>query len=184
MTVDPEAANNRVIAEYFKDRTEAAFAELFYAYAPSVVRYFRARGCDAALAEDLTQDVMLKVHRHAADLRDSSLFRAWLFKIARNILYQHWKGGDNNLERVDLEMLDSRISLSPNAFSPASPGFEVAEWLSCLVPQERQVMLLRYLDQLEMHEIAAVLEVPIGTVQWRIFRSKKKLASLFRKRLI
>jgi len=47
-------------------------------------RFFRTRGCDLALAEDLAQEVMLSVYRKAAQVRDRASFRAWLFRIARN----------------------------------------------------------------------------------------------------
>jgi RNA polymerase sigma factor (sigma-70 family) len=50
------------------------------------------------------------------------------------------------------------------------------EWLE---PAEREMMLLRYLEGFEYHEIASMLNIPVGTVQWKIFHSKRKLAARF-----
>ena len=51
--------------------------------------------------------------------------------------------------------------------------------MSSLHPDERQIMTLRFVEGLEYHEIASVLCLPLGTVQWKIFRSKRKLVSQF-----
>ena len=51
-----------------------------------------------------------------------------------------------------------------------------------LDPQEREAMTLRFVEDWEYHEIAAAKAIPIGTVQWRVFNSKKKLAVHLRPR--
>jgi hypothetical protein len=53
---------------------------------------------------------------------------------------------------------------------------EFRDWMAFLDARERDVMTLRFVEQWEYHEIAAARATPIGTVQWRIFNSKKKLA--------
>src|SRR5262249_31347236 len=68
---------------------EATFADLFKTFTPQLVAFFRARRCETA-AEDLAQEVMFTVYRFAAQLRDRALFRAWMFKIARNTLSRHF----------------------------------------------------------------------------------------------
>jgi RNA polymerase sigma factor (sigma-70 family) len=49
-------------------------------------------------------------------------------------------------------------------------------WMAFLDSREREVMRLRFIEQWEYHEIAAAQAIPIGTVQWRVFNAKKKLA--------
>ena len=68
---------------------EETFAELFKTFTPQLVAFFRVRGC-ASIAEDLTQEVKLTVYRKAEQIRDRSLFRAWMFKIARNTISRHF----------------------------------------------------------------------------------------------
>jgi DNA-directed RNA polymerase specialized sigma24 family protein len=50
------------------------------------------------------------------------------------------------------------------------------ESLATLDAVSRRILLLRYMDGLEYHEIAEVMKMPLGTVQWKVFDSKKKLA--------
>lgn len=79
-----------------------SFSDLFHTFSPQLVAFFRARGCERALAEDLAQEVMLIVYRKATQIRDRSLFRAWLFKIARNALCRHYGKQAQEVETVDL----------------------------------------------------------------------------------
>src|ERR1700675_1790737 len=79
-----------VAEKFLQAPSEDSFADLFKIFSPHLVAFFRARGCALALAEDLAQEVMLTVHCKAAQIRDRKLFRAWLFKIARNALCRHY----------------------------------------------------------------------------------------------
>jgi DNA-directed RNA polymerase specialized sigma24 family protein len=55
-------------------------------------------------------------------------------------------------------------------------AFEFLNRMESLGAREREVMTLRFVEQWEYHEIAAAHALPIGTVQWRVFNAKKKLA--------
>lgn len=154
---------------------DESFADLFHIFTPQLVAFFRARSCDAALAEDLAQEVMLIVYRKASQLRDRALFRAWLFKIARHALCRHYGKQTREVETVNVaEFRDGLLAVNPK---PAgTPSFEFLEWMAYLNIREREVMRLRFVEQWEYHEIAAAQAVPIGTIQWQVFNAKKKLA--------
>jgi len=127
------------------------------------------------LAEDLAQEVMLTVYRKAAQVRDRGLFRAWLFKIARNTLCRHYGKQTREVETVNFEETTDRLaaaSVKPSGI----PAFEFLRWMTLLDSGEREIMELRFIEQLEYHEIATARQLPIGTVQWRVFNAKKKLA--------
>jgi RNA polymerase sigma factor (sigma-70 family) len=153
---------------------ERSFAELFRIFTPQLVSFFRARSCELALAEDLAQDVMLTIHRKASQVRDRSLFRAWMFKVARHALYRHHGKQMRQIETVDLaEVAEHVAAARPPA---ATPTFEFQQWMDFLDSREREAMTLRFVEEWEYHEIAAAKAIPIGTVQWRVFNAKKKLA--------
>jgi RNA polymerase sigma-70 factor (ECF subfamily) len=164
-----------VTDQFLDDPNEHSFAALFKVFFPQLVSFFRARSRELALAEDLAQEVMLTVYRKAGQIRDRSLFRAWLFKIAHNALCRHYGRLSREVETVNLADVDNRLAVSIQ--KPAgTPAFEFRDWMAFLDPRERDVMMLRFVEQWEYHEIAAARGTPIGTVQWRIFNSKKKLA--------
>jgi RNA polymerase sigma-70 factor (ECF subfamily) len=151
---------------------EESFTELFLTLTPQLVSFFRSRGCATDLSEDLSQEVMLTVYRKAAQLRDQTRFRAWLFTIARHALYRH-----HGKRSVEVVAIDVRDIVDTRTKPMEFPAFEFHHWMTFLESNEREALTLRFVEEWEYHEIAAAKAIPIGTVQWRVFNAKKKLAT-------
>src|ERR1700689_652340 len=98
--------------EFLESPSEASFYSLFRIFTPQLTSFFRARGCELALGEDLAQEVMFTVYRKANQLRDRTLFRAWLFKIARSVLCRHYGKRSREVETIGLENLSERVLAS------------------------------------------------------------------------
>jgi RNA polymerase sigma-70 factor (ECF subfamily) len=172
MRASPGAVQQQTVARYLDDPCAETFSALYRAVIGSVIGYFQTRGCGRHLAEDLAQDVLLAVYRHSAELRDPKRFCGWLFQIARNQLLQFRR---DSQKEVDLKEIGDVAS--PQSDPLAASQF--AQWMSILDEGERDVMMLRYIEGLKHHEIATALEIPIGTVQWRVYQSTRKLAAHF-----
>jgi RNA polymerase sigma-70 factor (ECF subfamily) len=157
---------------FLETPNEESFTKLFLTLTPQLVSFFRSHGCAMDLSEDLSQEVMLTVYRKAAQLRDRTRFRAWLFTIARHALYRHHGKRSVEVVAIDLQdIVDTRTK--PMALS----AFEFHHWMTFLESNEREALTLRFVEEWEYHEIAAAKAIPIGTVQWRVFNAKKKLAT-------
>jgi RNA polymerase sigma-70 factor (ECF subfamily) len=170
------------VADRFLDHpNEDSFTELFHIFTPQLVAFFRRRGHELVLAEDLAQEVMLTVYRKAEQIRDRRLFRAWLFRIARNAACRHFAELTREAPTVALVDVGERFA-APTQRAAGGPSFEFRDWMAFLEPNERDVMTLRFVEEWEYHEIAAAKAIPIGTVQWRVFNSKKKLAAHLNRR--
>jgi RNA polymerase sigma-70 factor (ECF subfamily) len=168
--------NESEVAERFlEQRDEDSFKALFHLFSPQLVAFFRRRGHEKGIAEDLAQEVMLTVYRKAGQLRDHKLFRAWLFKVARHAACRHFAQRTREVPTVDVADISDFLP-APN-HSPFGPTAEFKDWMKFLDAHERETMKLRFIEEGEYHEIAAAQAIPIGTVQWRVFNSKKKLAA-------
>jgi RNA polymerase sigma-70 factor (ECF subfamily) len=169
------APQEAAVTERFLDApNEESFAELFKTFTPQLVAFFRARGCQT-MAEDLAQEVMFTVYRKADQIRDRSLLRAWIFEIARNTLSRHFGKQSREVDTVDLADVPERLVAAGNK-SGGTPAFEFHHWMAFLDSRERDALTLRFIEQWKYHEIAAAQSIPIGTVQWRVFSAKRKLA--------
>jgi RNA polymerase sigma-70 factor (ECF subfamily) len=173
--VDSAAARleQELVGLFFAAPSDATFTPVFQRFAPRMLRYFELRGCPKAVAEDLTQEVMLAAFRQTATIRDPARFRAWLYGVARHKHLMHLRRECHNPDIVEFDELSE--SLLAASWDPLSRSV-LYQSLATLDAVSRRILLLRYLDGLEYHEIAEVMKIPLGTVQWKVFDSKKKLA--------
>ena len=147
-----------------------AFAELFAYYAPRVKSYLLRLGADGALAEEISQDVMVTVWRKAALFdRAQASVSTWIFRIARN-------------RRIDLFRRSKPPELDPEAEMILPSGVEAPDArIEAMETEarvraamkdlpEEQVLLLKlaFYEGLSHSEIAARLGAPLGTVKSRI----------------
>jgi len=141
-------------------------------------------------AQDLTQEVFLRVFRTLRTFRSTEgSFATWLARVTRNLLIDHYRR--TRQERVtesieeQLPMLEEAGAAAPARPDHALAGREASEILQAtlqkLSPDLREAVILRDLQEMEYREIAAVLEIPEGTVKSRINRGRAELARLLRK---
>ena len=165
---------HEIVKRFLERADEDSFNYVFRIFSPQLVAFFRRRGHEKGAAEDLAQEVMLTVYRKAGQIRDHTLFRAWVFKVARNAECRLFAQRTRQVPTVALADMTELLP-APN-HNPFGPTTEFRDWMKFLDTLERETMTLRYVEQWEYHEIAAAQAIPIGTVQWRVFNSKKKLA--------
>lgn len=162
----------RVIEQFLATRADDAFCALFEAVCVRMRRYFVLRGLDAATAEDLTQNVFVKVYRQAGELEEADRFYGWLFAIARNEMISYWRREHTGSERVEFDRHVEGLMTEPEIM----PTMRLRDLLKVLEPSERDLVVLRFVEGLSYEELATALKLPLGTIKWRIFNARKKLA--------
>lgn len=149
---------------------------------------YRFTGRDSE-AQDLTQDVFLRVFRALASFRSAEgCFTTWLTRLTRNLLIDHYRRTRNQRVTDSIEEQLPRVEQGFVAVSrpdTALAGREASEMLQAalgrLSPELRETIILRDLQEMEYREIAHVLEIPEGTVKSRLNRGRAELARLLKK---
>ncbi len=157
----------RVIRAAAKGDNEA-FSELVRLYQEPVWRFLTRYTGDQHLAEDLTQDTFLKLHRRLGTYRFRSKFSTWIFSIARNAAI------DAHRSNVRRERLPD-VAPRPAPLGQPGLGVELDEALASLSPKLRESLLLVEVLGLRYREVAEVLELPIGTVKSRVFHARQEI---------
>jgi RNA polymerase sigma-70 factor (ECF subfamily) len=152
----------------------------------------------ASDAEDLTQDVFLKLYRNLASFdTQKGSFQTWITTLARNLLVDHFRR--TRVERATdsldanfsadgdgegLTMADRLADPRPSQETHAS-GLElkarIQQALAQLSPELREAVVFRDLEDMDYKEIAQVLRIPEGTVKSRISRGRGELARLLQR---
>ena len=172
-TSDDKERERGAVAAFLASPTPETFRMLFEALYAKLVRYFSVRGVDRQIAEELAQEVLLAVYRKRDTLREEENFFGWLFTIARNELLQHLRAHRHDVE-IPVEPSELQVYAQSVAPEPSDSG-EFLLWMKLLEPVEQQVMMLRYVEDLGYQEIASALNLPLGTVKWKIFNAKETL---------
>jgi RNA polymerase sigma-70 factor (ECF subfamily) len=142
----------------------------------------RLSGRDAAEADDLCQEVLLRALRSARALRDPERFPGWLYRIAANVLhdYLRQKARRRRLVRsLEVEVEDPR-----DAAAAVDLGEELKEALGAVLALPatyREPMLLKHVEDLSYAEIGKILGLSQNAVQVRIFRAREMLRQKLRK---
>jgi RNA polymerase sigma-70 factor (ECF subfamily) len=176
-----DAREKAAIEAFLRLRTEESFRALFDAFYPRLHRHFVARGLDAWTAEELAQNVMFLVYRRASQLRDRLLFYGWLFQIARNEFLHHARRDSTRVATIEYEPLSRWLAETLSAPGVDPAGGVLCEWLSHVETVEREILMLHFAEDLGYAQIAEALGIPLGTVKWRVFHAKAKLAGLLKK---
>ena len=153
----------------------AAFDALVQRWSPPLWRHAMAVTRDHDAAQDLVQDIWLRVLRNLHGLRQSERFRAWIFGIAHRALMDHLRGRYSDAHAaVDT---DEQTVVADD--SDETAGIDLAHGLAALPPVEREVIALFHLEQLSLVEISDALQIPLGTVKSRLFRARALLRRHF-----
>lgn len=146
-----------------------AFNELLKLIQTALFRYiFRLIG-EHELAEDVTQEVFLIIYRKIRWLENPQFFRAWAYRIASREAFKRLKKERRWTEQIRDEKVLEEISARETAeiYEP-----KLIEKLPTLIsevsPASRAVLILHYLDEMPLSEIAEILDISLGTVKSRL----------------
>lgn len=137
-------------------------------------------------AEDLTQEIFLKLFTSLPKYDLGKNFTAWLFTLAKNHLIDEYRS--TKWEKTKRDDYDDRIFTSPTQESPEADLLReesrkiVWESLNTLSSETRMAVILRDIQGKTYEEIAEVLKLPLGTVKSRVNRGRLQLAKILKEK--
>jgi RNA polymerase sigma-70 factor (ECF subfamily) len=154
--------------------TEQAW-EAFHA---PLYQFIRRRVADEATAEDLLQDVFLKIHQHGSSLKDARRLESWIYQITRNLIIDHYRSHRQPMTSLDAgEVLDLPEDLPDDDI--------VSELLPCvratvlsLPDQDRQALILTEYQGLTQKELGERLCLSFSGAKSRVQRAREKLRQM------
>ena len=153
---------------------EDAFTTLFRRFGPRTLAYLRGLVGDDA--DDVQQEVWLSVYRHLASLANPGAFRTWLFQTTRH------RAGDLLRRRKRGELVGADETGGTGGTDAMDDGefdgIELETIAAQLPSGQREVLLLRYGNDLSYGEIALVTGCPVGTVKSRLFAAHRAVRAI------
>ncbi len=163
------------------ERAAHDFSHVVASHRPQIFRFLLASTRDIDLAETLTQECFLKAHRNWSSFRGESTAMTWLMRIAINLQKDHWRNRRMQFWRqtrtnaVDLdeasEWLPSGESSQEQRLLAQERVSQVWHAVEGLSERQRTVFLLRFVEELELSEIAQTTGLSEGTVKAHLSRA-------------
>ena len=154
-----------------------AFDNLFYRYRDGIYRLAMSITKDPSAAEEIVVDTFARAHRALERLEPDDSLRPWLYRVAVNLSYNRQPRKGVTFSSLD----DGAADLPAEGESPSDAAERgerrrvVLECVDTLGPKHKIVVILHYLNSLNLAEIAEVVEVPVGTVKSRLHYALRKL---------
>jgi RNA polymerase sigma-70 factor (ECF subfamily) len=153
-----------------------AFSELYDRYLCRIYRFVRSQTADEATAEDLTAHTFFRALSSASSFKARGSYRSWLFRIAHNTVAT-WRAHRSKAPVV-VEEVPERSDPDPSPASIVVSGEERSvlwKLVSALAPAQREVLALRYLEDLTTAEIADVTGRSHGAIRILLHRARNSL---------
>jgi len=152
-----------------------AYRELVGRFGPRLRYFLRKLVGQIDRADDLAQEVWIDVLRQLPRLKDAGAFTTWMYRIAHGkAMLESRRNGRAPTSIAEVEWLADR---EDEPFSTEDAA-RIHEALDRLEPAQREVLVLRFLEELSYEEIGQIVECPLGTVRSRIHYAKAALRRL------
>lgn len=178
-----EAVSNKKLIKKIRGGSKPAFEQLFNLHYSNLQRFLWGYVKSSHVAEELVQDVFLKVWENRSTLNPDKNIKTYIYKIGRNLaidyirhkkIEQEWEKEKKTLYSISLLRQDLGEKKSHKTILK-----EVKKAIEKLPERRRQVFILSRFDGMTYKEIANVLEISVNTVETHIYRSLKTLRRKF-----
>lgn len=163
----------------------AAWDALFRRYQLPLYVYIFELVRDEQASLDIVQETFINAARHISSLRDDNKFGSWLFGIAHQKCIQRWrKQGREEILRDEFIQAPPEFETGPDEILiREEEEAEFMNLLNQLPPPQRSVLLLHFVEDFSLVEIAGITGVSVGTVKSRLHYAKKTLRKLWEENL-
>jgi RNA polymerase sigma-70 factor, ECF subfamily len=162
-----------------------AFASLIRQFQGPTFHFILRMVRRPAVAEDLSQDVFIRLWRHLAEIQSAALLPGWVRRVAANTVIDHWRKEEARERRMNVlrQHPVARLAVRPSSRMESQEALDlVRAALEELPAKLRTVLLLRTQEGLSYEEVADVMGMSVHAVRSRLFRARQELHGLLKKK--
>ena len=173
-----DAFNERELVERCRRGDEGAFQELVDRYKTLVFALIARTIQDRSRAEDLAQDVFLKIHRGLPYFRGEARLSTWIYRIVANACAQPQSPAGVAVSLDDGLSAGRATAVLDRRFDDLELRDRLEKAIARLPPHYRLLIAAHYLDGVQYEDLAEALALPLGTVKTYLYRAKQQLRRL------
>lgn len=153
---------------------------LFERYHKRIFNFLARMTMDRDLAEDLTQNVFLRIIKYRNSYREGNKFQSWIYQVARNVFSDHYQSVKNRFsDFVDVEKVSDHIGNSNDSEEQDEKEKLLHRSMAKLTEEQRELLVLTRFQQMKYEEVAAIMDTTVANIKVKVHRAILKLRELY-----
>jgi RNA polymerase sigma factor (sigma-70 family) len=171
---------DEMIMEAVKSGDLQQAALLFDRYHKRIFNFLARMTMDRDLAEDLTQNVFLRMIKYRNSYREGLRFQSWIYQMARNGFSDHYQANKKKYStHVDVEKISDRMADPLESEEIAQREHLLHRSLAILDPDQRELLVLTRFEQMKYEEVAVIMETTVANIKVKVHRAIAKLRECY-----
>lgn len=159
---------------------QESFDEIVRKYLPKVVNLAYRYLKDRSLAEDVAQEIFIKLYQNPDSWKPTASFSSWLYRVTFNACTDQWRKRKQNPESELLENQEISIANGPDTLLIDKETAQRIQQAIDALPQDQKKIILLYQEETSYEEIAEILGISVKGVERRLYRARNKLRHLLK----
>ena len=149
---------------------------LFERYHKRIFNFLARMTFDRALAEDLTQNVFLRMIKYRGSYREGNKFQSWIYQVARNVFSDHYQVHKNKKsDFIDVEKMSGSIKDSEESELQEEREQILHRSMAMLNEEQRELLVLTRFQHLKYEEVAIIMNTTVANIKVKVHRAIAKL---------
>ncbi len=152
---------------------------LFERYNKRIYNFLARMTSDRLLAEDLTQNVFLRIIKYRTSYRDGAKFQSWIYQIARNVFSDHYQTVKNRFSNfVDVEKISDHMPDTEDKDQLERENL-LQRSMARLTEEQRELLVLTRFEHLKYEEVAEMMNTTVANIKVRVHRAIGRLREFY-----
>jgi RNA polymerase sigma factor (sigma-70 family) len=149
---------------------------LFERYHKRIFNFLARMTFDRALAEDLTQNVFLRMIKYRSSYREGNKFQSWIYQVARNVFSDHYQAHKNKKsDFIDVEKMSGSLKDSEESELQEEREQILHRSMAMLNEEQRELLVLTRFQHMKYEEVAIIMETTVANIKVKVHRAIAKL---------
>lgn len=167
---------DETIMEAVKNGDLQQASVLFERYNKRIFNFLARMTMDRDVAEDLTQNVFLRMIKYRNSYREGNKFHSWIYQVARNVFSDHYQSVKNRkADFVDVERLGDYMADSEESMRMDEQEKLLQRSLSKLNDEQRELLVLTRFQHMKYEEVAVIMDTTVTNIKVKVHRAIAKL---------
>lgn len=167
---------DETIMEAVKNGDLQQASVLFDRYNKRIFNFLARMTVERELAEDLTQNVFLRIIKYRGSYREGMRFQSWIYQVARNVFSDHYQAVKNKVSGfVDVERVEDKVMDLQESIEQDEREKLLHKSIALLTEEQRELLVLTRFQHMKYEEVALIMDTTVANIKVKVHRAIQKL---------